>query len=74
MNLKNKPPIFVPVRFRREIEQLSKAALMDIAWNLASQACGECDDPEATMKQLRHEAEVVLDYRNKQPPTPERTR
>ena len=39
MNLKNQPPVFVPNQFRKEIEALSKATLMDMVWDLATRNC-----------------------------------
>ena len=62
MNLKNQPPIFVPVEYRAEIEGLSKAALMDIAWNFAGQ-CADDGDDAAAMATFRRERGVVLGYR-----------
>ena len=41
MHLNAKPPVFVPVEYRREMEKLSKAALMDIAWDYAVRSVGE---------------------------------
>lgn len=40
MNLKNQPPALVPYEFRKEIEALSKAALMDMVWDYAYQMSG----------------------------------
>ena len=62
MNLKNQPPIFVESQFCAEIEELSKAALMDIAWNLARQCAGE-GVPSVVMATFRTERDVVLRYR-----------
>lgn len=58
-----KPAIFVPDEYRREVFSLSKAALADIAWNLAG-ACSECaEDSPNVMETLRSEIKVVLEYR-----------
>ena len=62
MNLKNKQPIFVPDQFQDEIEKLSKAALMDMVWDLAVQlSSGQSD--EATMAELRRRRDVILIHR-----------
>ena len=62
MNLKNQPPIFVPDQFRAEIEGLSKAALMDIAWNFAKQ-CTYRQDHTKVIDTFRTEVAVTLGYR-----------
>ena len=63
MNLQNRPPIFVPSEFRAEIEALSKAALMDLVWDLAS-VCGICaDDPAEVAAKVREHMAVVLLHR-----------
>lgn len=62
MNLKNKPPIFVPPQHQRELEQLSKAALMDVVWDYATRISGSVD-PEAIMTELRAERDVILTHR-----------
>ncbi len=68
MNLKNKPPVFVPQQFRAEVERQSKAALMDMAWDMAKQLTPPPDEggeqPDAdVMGTLRHIAEVVGQHR-----------
>jgi len=68
MNLKNHPPIFVPLRFREEIEAMSKAALMDIVWDMAKQLTSPDDDgneaPDSdVIGTVRHEIEVVTTLR-----------
>ncbi len=77
MNLKNKPPVFVPDEFRSEIEKLSKAALMDMVWDYAMQigvaeslaATGKSvvgDSQEArdvAMKEFRRLREIILTHR-----------
>lgn len=66
MHLRNKPPIFVPREYRAEIEKLSKAALMDLAWDfVAASDVGEGD--EAIMARLRERIEIVLTHRNQEP-------
>lgn len=68
MHLNAQPPIFVPDDKCREIEALSKAALMDIVWNLAAMCSDSCDDPDAVMAVFRKEAEVVLAQRKQAAP------
>lgn len=72
MHLNAQPPIFVPDAHCREIEALSKAALMDIVWNLAAMCSDFCDDPAAVMAVFRKEAEVVLAQRKQSAPPPAR--
>lgn len=62
MNLKNRPPIFVPRAFRDEIEKLSKAALMDLVWDFATTAAGS-EDRAAIMTELRSRRDVILIHR-----------
>ena len=64
MNLKNRPPIFVPARFRVEMERLSKAALMDIAWDRADIATGTAGaDDDAAMREFREHRDIILAHR-----------
>lgn len=65
MNLGNRPPIFVPNEYRSEIEKMSKAAVMDLAWDFATTATGREDDPEAIMQTLRERAAVVQHHRRR---------
>ena len=72
MNLKNRPPIFVPEQLQGEIEKLSKAALMDMVWDLAAR-CAGCDGghPQAhaaIMSEIRKTAEVITGYRDRENP------
>ena len=62
MNLKNQPPIFVPEHFQREMEKLSKAALMDMVWDYAFQIAG--GQYVSTMDEIRNRAEIVLLHRS----------
>lgn len=59
MNLKNQPPVLIPQPFRAEIEQLSKAALMDMVWSFAGR-CGPSEDRRDIMEIFRGERETVL--------------
>lgn len=62
MNLKNQPPVFVPYQFQAEIEQLSKAALMDMIWDLATRCAGS-DLVDGIMGEVRNTAEIVKAHR-----------
>jgi hypothetical protein len=74
MNLKNQPPIFVHEAYRAEIEKLSKAALMDIVWDLAQRCAGETDDrPRQIMEEIRRTADVITTYRMQASKSKERT-
>jgi hypothetical protein len=63
MHLKNKRPVLVPVQFWPEIEKLSKATLMDIAWDLAQRCSGDdgLNGPRI-LQELRDTAEIVKHY------------
>ena len=64
MNLKNQPPLFVPKIYRSEIERLSKAALMDMVWDLAQRCVGATDNqPRQIMEEIQRTAEIVTTYR-----------
>jgi len=63
MRIGTKAPIFVPDDIARHLDRLSNAALMDIAWNLAALACGECDNVALTADRLREEAVIVAGSR-----------
>jgi len=64
MNLKNKRPVFVPLEFQAEIEQLSKATLMDMIWDYARQCSGHPDDrPDAAMDEFRERRAIIQEYR-----------
>jgi hypothetical protein len=65
MNLKNQPPVLVPSQYWSELEKLSKAALMDIAWEQAARAHGMQDDLQGAMIELRASIECVLTTREK---------
>ncbi len=67
MNPKNYPEL-VPLVFWREIESLSKAALMDIAWSFATRCSGREDKPEEIMAELRRERDAVLAARGQSAP------
>jgi hypothetical protein len=56
--------MFVPKEYRQEVEQLSKAALMDIAWDYAAQ-CANCErnssetDDEIIMREFRNRRAII---------------
>lgn len=60
-----KPSIFVPDEYRREVFKLSKAALADVAWNLAAGASESAEDLPKVMEVLREEIKVTLGYRKR---------
>jgi hypothetical protein len=64
MNLKNQPPIFVPAQYRAEIEQLSKAALMDMVWDYATQLAMTPTNDETAMDEFRQRRDIILTHRN----------
>ena len=57
------PAMFVPDEYRREIFKLSKAALADVAWNLAGGASECAEDLPKVMETLREEIKITLNYR-----------
>jgi hypothetical protein len=63
MNLKNQPPVFIPRELWGEIEKLSKAALMDMVWDYATQVSGAEGDATAAMEEFRKRREIILTYR-----------
>lgn len=63
MHLKNQPPVLVHPVFRNELESLSKAALMDIAWSFATRCTGNEDSALDIMNELRREIDAVLTVR-----------
>ena len=62
MNIKNKRPIFVPAEYQAEIEALSKAALMDTVWDMATQLTPS-DEPKDIMSLVRAAMYVVTTNR-----------
>lgn len=63
MNLRNKPPLFVPAAYVREVEALSKAALMDLVWDNAMLLCDDPNDPARVMLEFRKRAEIIMSHR-----------
>ena len=67
MHLRNQGPIFVPDAHAPELEKLSKAALMDMVWDMATQLTGGDSLANADiMHQVRQTAEVVIRYRKQE--------
>ena len=64
MHIRNKPPQFVPVAYRDNIEKLSKAFLMDLAWDLAQQLAEGVGD-ENTAHRFWEGVSVIKAYRDK---------
>lgn len=66
MHLKNQPPVFVPNVYWSELDKLSKATLMDIAWDYAMQISGESEQrPRQIMDELRKRADLIQIYRRR---------
>jgi hypothetical protein len=77
MHLRNQPPVFVPTEVESEIENLSKAALMDMVWDYAVQITASAAESslathgasatgpavDAAMNEFRARREVVLRHR-----------
>lgn len=64
MNLKNQKPVFVPWGFQAEMEKLSKAALMDMVWDLAQRCAAATDNQTAAIiDEIRKTAEIVKTHR-----------
>lgn len=68
MNLKNQRPVFVPEEHQREIEKLSKAALIDMVWDYALQVAGvDGGHPQAVqagIEEFRKRRDIILTHRN----------
>lgn len=63
MNLKNQRPVIVPAHYSAEIEQLSKAALMDIAWSFAIRCSGQEESQTEIMREFRRERDTIVAVR-----------
>lgn len=62
MHLNAQRPIFVPEEFQAEIEKMSKAALMDLAWDFATSCSGHGDRSEI-MDEFRLRRDIILLHR-----------
>ncbi len=58
MHIHAKPPVMVPQDHWREIEKLSKAALMDMVWSF-SVRCAGSEDAEAVIGEFRRERDAI---------------
>jgi hypothetical protein len=61
MNLKNQKPIFVPRKHWAAMEKLSKAAMMDVLWDMAYAGAG-CDETRAA-KELFERMDIIVHHR-----------
>ena len=62
MHVNTKRPVFVPFQHWAEIENLSKATLMDLVYDYATTHCGS-EDPARIMESFRHRRAIVLAHR-----------
>lgn len=62
MHLNAQRPVFVPYEFQKEIEQLSKAALMDMVWDFATRCAGK-EEPDDVMLEVRTTATIIAGHR-----------
>ena len=67
MHLRAQKPVLLPFQHWAEIEKLSKAALMDLAWSFATRCCSQEGDDSGILSELRAEAEAVLCARKSAP-------
>ena len=65
MNLKNQPPVLVPQEYWKEMEELSKAALMDIVWDYAKSHAGDPDE-NVIIEDLRRVRNFVINQRKRE--------
>ena len=63
MHIKAQPPVLIPTNFVREIEQLSKAALMDMTFDYATRCAGS-EEPALVMAEFRKTRDIILRYRS----------
>jgi hypothetical protein len=63
MHMKAKRPVLVPHEFVAELDRLSKATLMDLAYDLAATQSENADEPEAVMTALRERLATVQIHR-----------
>lgn len=54
-----KPVQFVPEQYRDAVMSLSKAALADIAWNLAGATCNSAEDVKEVWAKFAEEAHTT---------------
>lgn len=64
MHLNAQRPVFVPEQYCAEIEKMSKAALMDMVWDLATRCSGGDDLAHfKVMEEVRSTRDIILHYR-----------
>lgn len=63
MHLNAKPPVFIPDEYQAEIEKLSKAALMDMVWDYATQISETPLSDTMIMEEFRRRREIILHHR-----------
>ena len=72
MNLKNQKPVFVPAQYWSEIEKISKAALMDMVWDLATRCSGGDDLAHfKVMDEVRSTWDIIRVYRERERLSPQ---
>lgn len=64
MGITKRPPIFVPAKYRTEIEKLSKAALMDVVWDLCAMRAESADDDDLVFTEFRQARDIILLHRS----------
>ena len=67
MNLKNQPTVMMPEELMFDVERtwgMSKAAWIDVAWDLMQQTCGT-DDHSQISAALKERADLILMYRKR---------
>jgi homospermidine synthase len=63
MHIKAKRPVLVPFEYVAVLDTYSKAALMDLAYDLACVASGAADDQAAVWAKLNEHLAVVQEHR-----------
>lgn len=66
MHILAQRPVLVPQEFQREVESLSKAALMDLVWDFATTAHGEEADTAGIIATFRERAATIVALRKSQ--------
>ncbi len=62
MHLNAKRPVFVPPPYWDEFDKLSKAALMDMVWDFATQLAQSASE-DRIMGEFRKRREIILIHR-----------
>jgi hypothetical protein len=65
MHPRAKRPVLVPAEHFSEIADLSKSALMDIAWSLAGQTVESAEDTPLVIAKIREEWGIIKKHRSK---------